>query len=131
MPDHLVVGVAVVYDGRVLAARRTSPPAARGRWELPGGKARPGEDAAATAVREIEEELGCTVRVDGWLEGAQPVRDGLFLRVATAVLTGGEPIPREHDAVWWLGPEDLAGVPWLAPDRPFLPQVRAWLRGCA
>ena len=39
----LVVGAAIVRDGRVLAARRTTPPGAAGRWELPGGKVEPGE----------------------------------------------------------------------------------------
>lgn len=31
------------------------------QWELPGGKIDQGEDAEATAVREIQEELGVTV----------------------------------------------------------------------
>ncbi len=38
----LVVGAAIVRDGRLLAARRTTPAAAAGRWELPGGKVSPG-----------------------------------------------------------------------------------------
>lgn len=38
-----VVGAAIVRDGRVLAARRTFPAEAAGRWELPGGKVEPGE----------------------------------------------------------------------------------------
>jgi hypothetical protein len=64
------------------------------------------------------------VRVTGELAGAQPIRDGLVLRVLVAELTSGEPVPREHDAVRWLQPEELDEVSWLAPDLPFLPQLR-------
>ncbi len=37
MSRSLVVGAAIVRDGRLLAARRTGPVHAAGRWELPGG----------------------------------------------------------------------------------------------
>ncbi len=45
-----VVGAAIIRDGRVLAARRTFPAEAAGRWEFPGGKVEPGEipDAATS-----------------------------------------------------------------------------------
>ena len=59
--DVLVVGAAVVRHGRVLATRRTHPPEAAGRWELPGGKVEPGEGPADAVVREVREELGCEV----------------------------------------------------------------------
>jgi 8-oxo-dGTP diphosphatase len=119
----LVVGVAVVRHGRVLAARRTRPTGARGRWELPGGKAEPGEQPADAAVRELREELGCDVRVTGRLAGEQPVGPGMVLRVVVAELASGEPVPHEHDAVRWLGPEQLYDVDWLDPDRPFLAEL--------
>jgi len=123
----LVVAAAVLRHGRVLAARRTRPPAAAGRWELPGGKVEPGEQPCAALVREVREELGCEVRVIGSLEGEQPVGDDLVLRVLVAEPVRGEPVPREHDALRWLAPEELDEVPWLGPDRPFLPQLRELL----
>ncbi|MBC7550215.1 MAG: (deoxy)nucleoside triphosphate pyrophosphohydrolase, partial [Cellulomonas sp.] len=125
-PERLVVGAAIVHRGRVLAARRTTPSEAAGRWELPGGKVEPGESADAALVREIDEELGCTIAVHAWLEGHAEIRPGLVLRVALAHLIGGEPVPVEHDELRWLGPEQLGGpddVDWLEPDRPFLPAV--------
>jgi 8-oxo-dGTP diphosphatase len=41
-----------------------------------------------------------------------------------AEITDGEPVPHEHDAVRWLGPEELGEVGWLAPDLPFLAELR-------
>ena len=128
MPGRqLVVGAAVVAGGRVLAARRSYPPAARGGWELPGGKVEPGESPQDAVVRELREELGLTVRVTAMLPGEQPVGTGLVLRVLLAVPVAGEPTPREHDALRWLGPVELDDVAWLPADRPFLEDLRAVL----
>ena len=117
----LVVGVAIVHDGRVLAARRSYPADVAGRWEFPGGKVDDGETPDEAAVREVAEELGCLVAVTDWLEPEVRIRDGLVLRVATATLVDREPVPRhgEHDAVRWLRPGQVEDVDWLAADRPF------------
>ena len=122
-----VVGAAIVRHSRVLAARRTAPPAAAGRWELPGGKVEPGEDAADALEREVAEELGCTVEVTGWLTGRAPIGETHELTVAFARLVSGEPEPTEHDQVRWLARHELDEVDWLEPDRPFLPEIAARL----
>ena len=124
-----VVGVAVLHTGpdgrsRVLAARRSRPPALAGRWELPGGKVRDGESLEAAAVREVVEELGCRVRVTGALAGAEPVGPGLVLHVVTAELVDGGPTATGHDAVRWLELSELDEVEWLAPDVPFVDELR-------
>jgi mutator protein MutT len=120
----VVVGVALLAHGRLLAARRTSPPGVAGRWELPGGKVEPGESPAEAAVREVAEELGCAITVTGALDGSQPIRAGVALRVLLGRIDAGEPLPREHDMLRWLGPEQLDSVDWLEADRPFLGQLR-------
>ena len=121
------MGAAVVRRGAVLAARRTSPPEAAGRWELPGGKVEPGETPGAAVVRELAEELGCVVTVTGWLDGRVRIREGLVLEVALVRLVEGEPAPVEHDRVRWLTAGELPDVDWLEPDRPFLPAIAARL----
>ncbi|WP_245916778.1 (deoxy)nucleoside triphosphate pyrophosphohydrolase [Nocardioides gansuensis] len=123
LPDPVpVVGAAIVRDGRVLAARRTTPPEAAGRWEFPGGKVEPGETPAAALVRELREELGVDVAVTGWLPGSAAIGTTHVLTVAVAALVDGspDPDPVEHDAVRWLEASELAELDWLEPDRPFL-----------
>ena len=122
-----VVGVALVADGRVLAARRATPPALAGLWEFPGGKVEPGEDPAVAAAREIGEELGCGIAVTGWLDGETRISDDLTLRVASARLTDGDPVPAEHDAVRWLRPGELDEVAWVMADIPVLEPIRTLL----
>lgn len=124
-----VVGVAVVRDGRVLAARRTHPVATAGRWEFPGGKVERSESATQAAVREVREELGCRISVTGWLAGSWPIGSTQVLRVAVAELIEGEPAPTEHDAIRWLAADQLDGLNWLAADRPFLAALGELLGG--
>lgn len=116
----VVVGAAIVEAGRVLACARAKPPEIAGMWEFPGGKVEPGETPDAALVREVAEELGCTIAVTAWLPGAARIGDTHELRVATAVLVDGEPRPTEHDLLRWLDADGLDDVDWLEPDRPFL-----------
>ena len=127
MDPQVVVGAAIVHEGRVLAARRTAPAAAAGRWEFPGGKVDPGETEIEALVREVEEELGVTVSVERWLAGEEPIGP-YVLRVALTTLERGEPRPSEHDEVRWLGAGELDEVDWLDGDRPFLGEVETVLR---
>jgi 8-oxo-dGTP diphosphatase len=119
-----VVGVAILEQGRVLAARRAQPPAMAGLWELPGGKLEPGESVDQAAVREIGEELGCAIEVTGSLDGSSRIGDGLVLRVVLARLASGDPVPSEHDAVRWLRAGELDEVTWAEADVPFLDPLR-------
>ena len=125
---RLVVGAAIVRHGTVLAARRRYPDEVAGRWEFPGGKVDDGEPPEAALVREIDEELGLTIRVDRWL-GAASVGTGIELRVALCTPDDpeAEPVAVEHDALRWLTPEALDEVDWLEPDRPFLRELREHL----
>lgn len=65
-PDHPRVGVGaiVLHEGRVLLVRRGRPPAA-GKWSVPGGLLDLGETTAEAARREVREECGIDVRVEG------------------------------------------------------------------
>ncbi len=118
-----MVGAAIVRGGRVLAARRTAPASAAGRWEFPGGKVEPGETEGDSLVREIQEELGVLITVARWLEGAEEIGEGYLLRVAVASLDRGEPVPTEHDQIRWLSAAELGDVDWLDADRPFLTEL--------
>lgn len=132
MTDRLrtiVVGAAILRGGAVLAARRTTPIEAAGRWEFPGGKVEEGESPEDALVREIAEELGCRIEVTGWLPGSAPIGDTYELRVACGVLTHGEPSPTEHDLLRWVSADDLDALDWLEPDRPFLEGLRERMAG--
>lgn len=70
----MVVGAAVLNDGRLLAARRSAPPDLAGRWELPGGKIEPGETPEHALVRELREELGVEAEPVARIPGEWPLK---------------------------------------------------------
>ncbi|MFO7245266.1 MAG: NUDIX hydrolase [Thermaerobacter sp.] len=54
-----VVVAPLLDDGRILFVRQYRYAAGRHLVELPAGTLEPGEDPAATAARELQEECGC------------------------------------------------------------------------
>jgi len=63
----IVPQAVVLQDQRVLLVQRHTPRF----WELPGGGMAPGENAAQTVVREVQEETGVRVEIVellGWYE---------------------------------------------------------------
>ncbi|SHI99387.1 8-oxo-dGTP diphosphatase [Nocardiopsis flavescens] len=131
----IVVGAAIIRDGRVLAAQRAEPAALRGRWEFPGGKVDPGEDPADALVRECREELGVTVRAGEAVGGDVPFPPTpgrtrpAVLRLLRADLVDGEPRALEHLSLRWLLAADLGALAWLPADVPFLAPIGALLTG--
>ena len=119
---QVIVGAAIVRDGRLLAARRTAPSSMAGGWEFPGGKVEPGESEHEALARECHEELGVRVTPGARLGDDVPTSTGGLLRVWWASLDGPEePVPlQDHDELRWLAPDELAGVPWLPADWPLV-----------
>jgi 8-oxo-dGTP pyrophosphatase MutT (NUDIX family) len=108
----LVQGVVLSEAGVLLALRREL----RG-WELPGGRAEPGEDEAVALVREIREETGLVVEP---IERVGEYRRSGFAshtaRVFRCRPTGG--MLRASDdtpAVAWFRADALPGTlfPWF------------------
>jgi UPF0271 protein len=133
LPRLHVVGAAVIEAGRVLLTRRSARMAMAGKWEFPGGKVEPGEDAAAALARELAEELGLAVEVGAFLgrgtalvEGRRIVLDVLRARRAVA---GGEIRLREHDRAGWFPASELAELDWPEADLPILPLLARALGG--
>jgi 8-oxo-dGTP diphosphatase len=129
VPPVVVVAAAIVDDldvpRRLLSARRAQPVSLAGRWEFPGGKVEPGEDAVAALRRELREELGVEVELGAELTGPE---DGAWrlsvtyvMRLWIARVTVGEPQPLvEHDELRWLEAGDWLAVPWLDADVPIV-----------
>ncbi|MEX2557227.1 MAG: NUDIX hydrolase [Actinomycetota bacterium] len=66
------VGAIVVDKGALLLIKRNREPA-RGQWSLPGGRVELGETLREALVREVREETGVDVDVDGLIGVAERI----------------------------------------------------------
>jgi len=69
-PTILVVAAVIAERDRVLVTQRMPGSHLAGAWEFPGGKVEPDEDPRDAVARELREELGVEVEVDGILDAA-------------------------------------------------------------
>ncbi|MBT2213966.1 MULTISPECIES: (deoxy)nucleoside triphosphate pyrophosphohydrolase [Actinomadura] len=126
--DLVVVGAAIISDGRLLSAQRAEPAHMAGGWELPGGKVDPGESDEEALVRECREELDIGIRLDRRVGGDWRLSGRSLLRVWTAAIVEGEPRALEHLALRWLTPDELYDVDWLPGDRPVIDELERLLK---
>ena len=125
----LVVACALIdADGRVLIAQRPSGKAMAGLWEFPGGKIEAGETPEAALIRELDEELGIAVKPPclAPFTFASHTYDAFHLLMPLYLCRRWDGIPtaREHAALAWARPRDLAAYPMPAADLPLIPMLR-------
>lgn len=65
MKIRVRVGVVLVHEDRILLVEHRRM--GRAYWVLPGGIVRPSEDLGACGVREVREETGLLIAVEGLL----------------------------------------------------------------
>ncbi|MET7288244.1 NUDIX domain-containing protein [Streptomyces sp. NPDC005573] len=118
----LLVAAVIVHDKAtnrvVLLQRSENAKFAQGMWDLPVGKSEPGEPITETAVRELYEETGLTVKPESLkvahiIHGAWGVEapNGFLTVVFATHEWTGEPEnrePRKHCQVSWV---DVLEIP--------------------
>lgn len=115
-----VVGAVIVREGRILCAQRGPDGTLPGLWEFPGGKIEPRELPEAALVREIREELDCSIEVGRKIALTEHEYDFGFVVLTTfyAQIVDGEPTISEHANIEWLAPADLTSLRWAPADIP-------------
>ncbi len=125
----LVAAAALVdIDGRVLMQRRPEGKAMAGLWEFPGGKVEAGETPEACLIRELKEELDLDVTVAclAPLTFASHAYEDFHLLMPLYVCRRweGRARPREDQAIRWVRPLKMAGLPMPPADVPLVAMLR-------
>jgi 8-oxo-dGTP diphosphatase len=129
MSKQPVVAAAIVdFSGgepRLLAASRAYPEHLRGRFELPGGKIEPHEQAAGALMREIREELGCVINLgrpvlSDFEDGAWPILGGRKMYVWLAEAVEVPKATENHLELRWITRDEIHDLDWLEPDIPIV-----------
>ena len=124
----LVVAVALIdADDRVLIAQRPEGKALAGLWEFPGGKIDQGERPEAALIRELQEELGITVKEAclAPLTFASYAYPEFHLLMPLYVCRRWEGFmqSREGQALKWVRARDLRQYPMPPADEPLIPPL--------
>src|SRR5215212_7692846 len=119
--SHTRVIAAVISRGdRLLVCQRPPEKCHGGLWEFPGGKCEAAESDREAITRELREELGVDVIDVGAEELATRDPGSPFLIAFIPVQISGDPVCREHVAMTWGRPSELAKLPLAPSDRHFV-----------
>lgn len=122
----MAAGVLANARGEILVSRRSDDAHQGGLWEFPGGKLEAGEDVAAALARELREEIG--IRVDSARPLIRVRHDygdrAVLLDVWRVNAWHGTVRAREGQALQWLAPDTLTGLPMPAADVPIISAAR-------
>lgn len=127
-PIVLVAAVALVdVDGRILLAQRPEGKSMAGLWEFPGGKVEAGERPEETLIRELDEELGISVKEAclAPLTFASYNYENFHLLMPLWVCRrwSGTVAGREGQALKWVRPKALRDYPMPPADVPIIPHL--------
>ncbi|OQW52639.1 8-oxo-dGTP diphosphatase MutT [Candidatus Raskinella chloraquaticus] len=122
----LVAACALIDpDRRILLTRRPPGKALAGLWEFPGGKVEPGERPELCLIRELDEELGITVKEAclAPLTFASHAYADFHLLMPLWVCRrwDGQVSGREGQELAWVQPMRLRHYPMPPADEPLIP----------
>lgn len=126
LPPLVGIGAVVLRDDQVLALRRYD-----GRYALPGGSMRYGETCDQTLRRELREETGAEITVDGLVGVYSAPAPGRNLRAVVIVYRccwagGGESKSTYEGQSVWLPLDDLPPAPqWAFGSHEALADLRS------
>jgi len=132
------VGAVVINDDKVLMIKRGKPPS-QGRWSLPGGAQKTGETVGEAACREVAEETGLKVQIQGLIDVVDSItRDGngkiqyhytlidlLASPQSGEIVAGGDAL-----AVKWFDDVDLGQVSIWSETKRIITLAKDMMKSC-
>ena len=112
-----VVAAIIKKDNKVLATKRGYGEFIN-MWEFPGVKVEPNESKNEAVIREIKEELDCTIKPLKFALDIEYQYPSFYLKMSCfeAVITEGTPKLLEHNDARWLSKAELDEVTWIPAD---------------
>jgi 8-oxo-dGTP diphosphatase len=112
-----VVAAIIKKENKILATKRGYGEFIN-MWEFPGGKIEADESQKEALIREIKEELDCTIKPTKFALNLEYQYPTFYLKMACfeAVITEGTPRLLEHNDARWLTREELDSVNWIPAD---------------
>ncbi|MDE5977321.1 MAG: (deoxy)nucleoside triphosphate pyrophosphohydrolase [Turicibacter sp.] len=116
----VVAAIIINEHDEVLCALRSPQMSLPNYWEFPGGKVETHERIEEAIVREIFEELNCTITANQRFNEHTHEYDHIFVNLITVLCTlqEGTPTANEHAKLRWVPRSKLKELNWAPADIP-------------
>ena len=114
-----VVGAIIKDGGKYLVGQRAAHKTQGGLWEFMGGKIEPGETPDEALARECREELALEIegaRIIDSVIHEYPEKTIRLTLLECRPKAGSVPQALEHQAIRWVTPEEMHGMPFCPAD---------------
>jgi 8-oxo-dGTP diphosphatase len=121
-----VTAALITRGEEILCCQRTEHQTLPLKWEFPGGKIEPGEDAPAALQRELDEELGITAHIGRKVAHLQHrYANGNAVELHFFLVEGyeGEMQNRIFREIRWVARRELPSLDFLDADRKLVQQL--------
>jgi len=122
-----VVAAIIRKDDKILITQRLDNVHFARLWEFPGGKVEPGESLQMALQREIQEELGIKIRVNGeflTLDYDYPTKS-VRLHFFKCTVLEGDPRPIDVADLRWVKPYDIGNYQFPPADAELISRLRS------
>lgn len=121
-----VVAAIIQKDNKIIIAKRMANKSMGGFWEFPGGKIEPGETPEESIVRELQEEMNISIKVEKYV--GESIYDYgnivICLLGYLASIKNGDIILKEHDEYKWLTLEEISKFKLAPADIPLVQMLQ-------
>jgi mutator protein MutT len=129
---HIDVAIAIIHrSSQVLICQRHTNDSFANLWEFPGGKIEPHETPEQCVEREIQEELGISVKATAPFPVIQHTYPKIAIRLFPFLCQfgGGNPRPLASQCLEWVEAPRLRDYPFPAANDALIDQIIARLGG--
>ena len=112
-----VVAAIIKKENKILATKRGYGEFIN-MWEFPGGKIENNETKEEALIREIKEELDCTIKPTKFALNLEYQYPTFYLKMDCfeAIIIEGTPKLLEHNDARWLTKQQLDQINWIPAD---------------
>ena len=121
-----VVAALIVREGKILICQRTKGQPMALKWEFPGGKIEPGEEAIAALKRELMEELGIEAEIGPRVAQVHHIYrrgNSVALQFFLVERFQNELENRIFNQMKWADPRDLPRYDFLDADKGLVKDI--------
>ena len=121
-----VVAALIWREGKFLICQRPEGKKRALLWEFVGGKVESGETKEQALIRECQEELGVTVKVNGLFYTVSHVYPDVTVNLTlyNAEIVAGEVTMLEHNDIRWISPHEIDNYEFCPADVEILEKIK-------